>query len=176
MWYKIFYWLTVADGVKSFFDTASNIFTTFAVLSFIAWVICSIGYANMVQENRSKTEEEDKTDPGIRGWVKLRIIFRNFMYPMIVLACLTWLGYVLMPTKRDALVIIAGGAVGNFITSDSSAKVLPAEVMTLLRDKVRAEIKETNIKGAVTDALNDGVDTLEGKSAEELREILRQKQ
>lgn len=38
-YYSVFYWLTVADGVKSVFDTFSNIFTFLSVIFCIAQVL-----------------------------------------------------------------------------------------------------------------------------------------
>lgn len=78
-WYSIFYALTVSDGVKNFFDVTSNIFTWFAVLSFLALVGVSIAKSVMVSENRLKNEEDEKVDPDTRSLVKARVYVRNFL-------------------------------------------------------------------------------------------------
>lgn len=157
-WYSIFYWITVADGVKDFFDTFSNIFTFLTIMSFIALAIAVI-YRN------SETREGDDKRVSANFWLKN---FRKLFIWCFTFAVLTWAGYVFCPNKRDALIIVAGGAVGEFIASDSSAKQIPSEVMTLLRDKIRSEIKEVKL----TDQIRD---TLQDKTREELIELLKNK-
>lgn len=68
------------------------------------------------------------------------------------------------------MIIIAGGTVGNFITSDSSAKQLPSEALLLLRTKIKSEIEELKIN-----PIEELKDTLSGKSKEELIKLLKQK-
>ena len=130
-WYSIFYALTVSDGVKNFFDHASDIFTWFAVLSFLALIGVSIAKSVMVSENRLKNEEEEKVDPDTRSLVKARVYVRNFFYVMLGLCLITWTGWVLTPTKKDCVMIIAGGGIATFLTSDTSARKIPGELMKL---------------------------------------------
>ena len=59
-YYSVFYWLAVANGVKKFFDTASDIFTTFAVISFIGFLIASAIYLGTISDKRIESEEEEK--------------------------------------------------------------------------------------------------------------------
>lgn len=164
-WYQIFYWVSVADKVKGFFDTTSNIFTASTVICLIAAIICTVCYYVSITSNSIKTDDEEKTDPETRGARKLKNIFLRAMYVSLGLSILTWGGYVLTPSKQDAILIVAGGAVGNFITSDSSSKAIPAEAAELLRDKIRSEIKQVKM-GSVTD-------TLAGKSKEELEQLYK---
>lgn len=166
-WYSIFYWISVADGVKSFFDQSSNIFTTSAVILSVITIICTIGRAVQVSQNSSCTPDDDKKDPDIRSWELGRKYATKLLLWSVMLSVASWIGYVFCPSKKDALIIVAGGSVGNFITSDSSAKQIPAEAMVLLRDKIRAEIKDVNGK--------DVVDTLENKSKDELIKLIRNK-
>lgn len=160
-WYKIFYWVTVADGVKGFFDTISNVFLFFSVVSFIAYWIVFFSYRN----GRDGSEPtEPKLRKEYRFWVT--IVRRTFIW-CFTLMTITWAAYVFCPSKKDAVIIIAGGAVGNFITSDSSAKQIPAELTLLIREKMRNEINE--LKADVVG------DTLASKTKEELIEILKNK-
>lgn len=141
-WYSIFYWLTVADSVKEFFDTTSNIFTTIAVLAFIVMIIGMIAKAVEVGDNNITNEEDEKTDSEVRAWETIRKLATRIFYPTLVLALLTWFGYMATPTKKDCLFIVAGGAVGNFLTSDSSAKQLPADVTRFLHLSLQKEVSE----------------------------------
>ncbi|MFZ4631682.1 MAG: hypothetical protein ACOYL8_00570 [Patescibacteria group bacterium] len=146
-WYSIFYWLTVADSVKNFFDSVSNIFTFFAVVFFIILIIASIGKAVTPAVNNDKDDEEEKTDSEVRSWEKVRIYSQKFFYPFLAVALITWFGYVLTPTKKDCLLIVAGGSVGNFISSDSTAKQLPGDVTKFLHLSLKKEISELSADG-----------------------------
>lgn len=160
-WYKVFYWVTVSNGVRSFFDRFSDIFTWFSVITFVVYCIL-IGIRI---DQADKADAEDKAS--LNFWVKR---FGRFFWISLSLCMITWLGYMLTPTKKDALVIIAGGAVGNFIVSDSSAKQLPAEFTLLIREKMKSEIEELR-----TPKVSEVTDTLVGKTKEELIELLKQK-
>lgn len=160
-WYKIFYWVTVADGVKEFFDVISNVFLIFSIIAFIAYFITWAMYRSY--NDISETEDPECRRQG-RYWVNL--VRKTFIW-CFTLMTITWSLYVFCPSKKDAVMIIAGGAVGNFITSDSSAKQIPAELTLLIREKMRSEIQ---------DLQSDlSVDTLTSKSKEELIELLKKK-
>ena len=163
--------MTVGDGMKKFFDSASNCFSTFAIIFFLAFIITSVGSASMIADNKTRTDEEDKINPQVRSWKLARRYFVAPMYVSLVLAVITWVGYVAVPSQKDALIIITGGAVGNFITSDSSAKQIPAEAMTLLRVKLKEEINKVNLESVV----KSNVDSLEGKSKDELIQMIKDK-
>lgn len=162
-WYKIFYWVTVADGVKRFFDVFSDIFTWFAIISFVIYIIMVGIRSEAFIDN--KLSEKDRAS--MNFWIKR---FGKTFWISMILCMIMWMGYMVTPTKKDALIIISGGAVGNFIVGDSSAKQIPAEMTNLLREKLRSEIKELK-EGAVSKV----VDTFQQKTKEELIELLKQK-
>jgi hypothetical protein len=159
-WYSIFYWLSVADGVKDFFDAFSNIFTFLAILSTILLIIM---LAVRGDKSLARNEEEKNS---MRYW--LTFSRRSFFWS-VFLSMITWCGYMMVPSKKDCYIIVAGGAVGNFIQSDSAAKNIPSEALQLLRDKIRQESQELSIK-KITEAVSD---TLKDKSKEELIEMLK---
>jgi hypothetical protein len=136
-YYNVFYWLTVSDGVKEVFDTFSNIFTFFTVVGLIVYLIIIGVSINIRSENKDVSENKDYKDSLI--WRKL---FGRFYFFCQVICIITWLGYVLTPTKKDCLLIVAGGAVGNFITTDSSAKSLPSDVTRFLHLSLNKEIDD----------------------------------
>lgn len=157
-WYSIFYWITVADGVRKFFDVASNLATWALGVSGALWFILLLVLKN--DDTLSEADEKNIISSVKTAAKTTRVA--------LWLALLLWIGYVFMPSKRDALTIVAGGAVGNFITKDTAAKQIPSEVMTLLRDKLRSEIKEIHI----TDQIKD---SLASKTKEELIEMIKNK-
>jgi len=144
-WYQVFYWITRADSVKQFFDTFSNIFSWFAVLMFIGLIVCSVGAAIQVSENRSTTDEEDKKDSDIRSWQKLRKYFAYVFYPCLAIALLTWFGYMATPTKKEALLILAGGGTMKFLSTDSASKQIPHEMTTFVLTELKSMAKDAEV-------------------------------
>jgi hypothetical protein len=139
-YYDVFYWMSVSDGVKHFFDIASNIFTGASIISLGILIITTFFKANSVYASNTKTEEEDKLHPDVRAWEMARKYCARLFYISLPLCIIFWMGYVLTPTKKDCLMIVAGGAVGNFITTDSSSKALPADVTKFLHLSLKKEI------------------------------------
>lgn len=154
-WYQIFYGITVADSIKDFFDTTSNIFTFFAMASFILMVFSRIGRVVQISESGSANDETDKVNPDIRAWEYAKTFSGKLFYPMLILSLVTWLGYMMTPTKKDCLFIVAGGAVGNFMQSDSSAAALPSDITNFLHLSLKKEIAELDVE----DQKDLGVDT-----------------
>lgn len=109
-WYRIFYWLSVADNAKTFFVAFIWVFTIISVVSTIGF------FSNLRME--------------CKKWMW-------WSYPFMVLF---WGAYVFTPSKTDTLMIIAGGSVGNFLTSDSSSRQLPSDVTKFLHLKLKNEI------------------------------------
>lgn len=144
-WYNIFYWVTRADSVKSFFDRTSDIFSWISVFLFITVVIMSAFAKSMISDNNLKTEEEEKTDPDYRGWVKMRKYFATLFYVNLVLCLITWAGYVFTPTKKETLLIIAGGGTMQFLTTDSAAKQIPHELSTFVVTELKSMAKEAKV-------------------------------
>ena len=58
--------------------------------------------------------------------------------------------HVLIPSKKDSLLIIAGGQTLNFLTTDKSSKQIPAElsgfVLTELKNMAKEAKVDLNIK------------------------------
>ena len=143
-WYSVFYWMTVADNVKQFFDSSSTVFTWMAGLSLVCVIASIFGRAIMVSSNRLETKESDLKDPDVRAWEAFRKYSIRIFYPAMILSLITWTGFVAIPSKKDCLLIVAGGAVGNFITRDSSAKALPSDITSFLHLSLKNEISKLN--------------------------------
>jgi hypothetical protein len=148
-WYKIFYALTVSDGVKSFFDVASNIFTFFVIISLIAFLILLIVKSITISDNNLQSDEEEKKDADSRAYSRAIKYIKPFFYVMLGCSILTWTAWAATPTKKDCIMIIAGGSIGNFLTTDTNARKLPPELMKLGVVAVQAwqeEIKNIPLK------------------------------
>src|ERR1700755_1723722 len=109
-WFSLFYWMTVADGFKEALGVFSNIFIAFSVISFIIFVVM-VFYS--ISDEFGQMDESDKN-----SFKYLLKCCRRFFWYSAILMVLTELGWILTPSKKDALIIIAGGAVGNFVTND----------------------------------------------------------
>lgn len=145
-WYTVFYWISVADNVK--FVTAA-----LSVSLGIYVAIASVAALGIFDNDNFKE------------WsIGSRKVFYIFSIAFFINIFL----WAFIPNKRDALIIVAGGTVGNFIASDSSMKQMPSEVTALLRQKIKEEMDEFKTEAIVED--------LKGKTKEELIEILKNKQ
>lgn len=163
-WYSIFYWISVADKV-------SKMLGSIAILTFVLLIICAIGWfvsTNAVSESANRGNETDQS-VSYNEWMVWLRSWRLCSVLCLIICVITSIMWAGLPSKKDALIIVAGGAVGQFITTDSSAKQIPAEAMNLLRTKIRSEIMELNNPVAAL------TDTLQEKSKEELIELLKNK-
>ena len=144
-WYSIFYWVTRADSVKTFFDVASNIFTTFTIIGFIGLAITAIGKNGTISDKKLTNKEEDKLDPDYRSWAKVHTQFAILFYVNLALALITWAGYMFTPTKKETLLIIAGGGTMQFLTTDSAAKQIPHELSTFVVTELKSMAKDAKV-------------------------------
>lgn len=141
-YYTIFYWMTVADSVKVFFDKASTFFTVASSITLIVLIITSIIKVINIASENSKDEATDKTTPNVRSVELIRKMASRLFYVFMGIAIFMWAGWVFTPTKKDCLLIVAGGAVGNFITTDTAAKQLPSDITKFLHMSLKEEIDE----------------------------------
>ncbi len=119
-WYKIFYWLTVADSVKI-------VFATVTVISLVFTVVLTIGA--LFGESFELNAYED--------WKRFT---RRFYRVISVVTLVFGLAWVFTPDKTDCMLIIAGGAIGNFVTTDSASKAIPADIAQFLHLGIQRQI------------------------------------
>jgi hypothetical protein len=146
-WYSIFYWVTRADSVRTFFDVASDIFTAMTVFSFIGLAITSIIKHSIIASRGLKSDEEEKVNPQARSYKLLRRYFATLFYTLLGLSLINWAGYMFTPTKKEMLLIIAGGGTMQFLTTDSVAKQIPHELSTFVVTELKSMAKEAQVCG-----------------------------
>ena len=134
--------MTIADGLKNFFNVVSNIFTVFTVLLFVVYVIVRIAKASTVSEKSLKTEEEEKVNPDMRSLELANKHVSKLFFPFLIIALITWFFYVVIPTKKECIQITLGGGIATFLTTDSSAKEIPSDVMQFMHLYMQKEINE----------------------------------
>lgn len=118
-WYKVFYWLSVADNVK----------LVMCILSIVlgVYMFGAIAAALGVFEDN------------FRSWEKGS---KRVFYIFSIAFFISIMSWAFLPSKKDAMLIIAGGSVGNFLTTDSSSRALPADLTKFLHLKLNAELND----------------------------------
>jgi len=147
---EVFYWLTVADNARTMFIVGITVFTAAAVIS------TAINFI-------ARGDGDDDTAVQARKWMW-------WSYPFVFLF---WSLFVFTPSKKDALLIVAGGQTMNFLTTDSTAKQIPHElsnfVVTELKSMAAEAQVDLNIKGQKEKILDEA----KNMSAKELMEKMK---
>jgi hypothetical protein len=149
----LFYWLTVADNARTLFVAGIWIFTISAVISTVAAIFMGM-------------EEEDLDSTP-------RKLARKWQWWSIPFMLLFWSLYVFTPSKRDALLIVAGGQTMNFLTTDKSAKQIPHElsnfVVTELKNMATEAKVNLNIKDQKEKILSEAKDMTSKELIEKMK-------
>lgn len=151
-WYLIFYLFSLADKI-------ATVFGTITVLSGI-WLVVN-GFIGLLS-----TENWEDND-----WSN----FRKSLWGSIITFLFSVTLWTFIPTKKDMLLIIGGGAVGQFIINDENAKEIPSDLMMLLRKEIleaTSEIGDESVKSAL--GIENKKETLMKKSKEELIKMLEE--
>ena len=110
----LFYWLVVADNAKDFFKAGLIIFSIVAGLATAIYFLMG-----------SEGNESEQTMA--RKWLWWSAPFSIFF----------WALFIFTPSKKDALLIVAGGQTLNFLANDKSAKQIPSELSNFVLTEVK---------------------------------------
>lgn len=162
-WYTIFYLFSVASGLLTFAGWLAGLGT-------ISIIICFMLYFFSLDGNnfRDKTEQ-----------IAYKKIWRNWLWRAIIGATIGWAMIIFIPSKKDMLMIIAGGTVGNFLTSDTSAKKIPSDITQYLHKAIQSEIKDLDLPIEAKKAFgtstpkDEFIDKIKSLSKEEIIERLK---
>jgi hypothetical protein len=124
--------MTVADGLGYLLGTLAIGLTIAVAISLIGYFVS----VNLATENLSRYGKEDKGYLGNMIWNKA---FRRVLTLSLIFGVITSLGWALIPSKRNMMIIIAGGSIGNFISTDSSSKAIPSELTKYVRNFLKKE-------------------------------------
>jgi hypothetical protein len=147
---ELFYWLTVADNAKTMFVVGIVIFTAVAVISTILNFIC-------------RGDGDDTNADVARKWMW-------WSYPFMFLF---WSLFVFTPSKKDALLIVAGGQTMNFLTTDSTAKQIPHELSNFVVTELKSMAAEAQVDLNIKDQKEKILDEAKNMSAKELMEKMK---
>ena len=157
-WYTLFYLFSILDKL-------SNAFMTGAVLCTIAFVVLTITWF----VNKDRLTNHNRTDG--EHWLN---VIRWPLRTSIVLGILFWLLIIFTPTRKDMIIIIAGGAVGEFVTSDSSAQKLPADITRFLRGEILKATAELSDEAKQSIGIDVEAEKIKKLSREELEKLVNE--
>lgn len=144
--YRLFYLMSIADRLSSTLLIFSIVVIIFTII-LLVFKLCA----------------KDNSDEGK--------FFKKFVFfKWTILSFFLLLSYILIPSKKDCILIIAGGSIGEFVASDSTSRQIPHDVINFvsLELKKAAEEAKVEIKGLTEKKLED-------MSKEELLEKLKEK-
>ena len=174
-WYQIFYWMSVADTVKTITGIVAIILTSATVISTIGYFVTS-GYTSSEARSGDTNDPKQQTSTFNEWMVWLKAWKRAFTLclPITIIFGVLW---ALIPTKKDCLLIVAGGSVGSFISTDSSSKAIPADITKFLHLKLNAEIQnldtETKKELGLQSKKDEFIDKVKDLTKEQLIEYLK---
>jgi hypothetical protein len=152
---SLFYWLVVADNAKGLFLAGCWLFGIVAVLSVLANFIISAG------ENK---KAEDYEVIGVtRKWIWWSVPF-FFLFASL---------NTFTPSKKDALLIVAGGQTLNFLTTDKSAKQLPSELTGFLLTEIKNLAKESEVDLNISTQKDKILKEVENMTGKELMDRMK---
>lgn len=169
-WYQIFYLVSLGDGLISFFDTLSNWMTVFAIVSFIFYcVMWGVSVASYSDEGPVNDEYSSEA----KGFRRLRRFSGVMFWSFLLLTIISWLGYVAIPTKKESLLIIAGGGAMQYLTTDSVGKQLPKEAMNFVVTELKQMSKEAQVELGVLSQKDKILDEAKKMTSEQLMEKMK---
>ena len=148
---KLFYWLTVVDGLKDLLLAIAIFFGIFLALVVIINIIKFI-------------EEED--DKIVKRWTKQ-------LWWLIPIFSIAILSQVFIPSKKNVLLIIGGGTALNYVTNDSTCKQIPKELSTFVVTELKSMAADAKTSLGVADQQNKILDEAKNMSSKELIEKMK---
>ena len=147
---SLFYWLTVADNARDMFKVGLIIFTAIVVISTATNVIC-------------RSNDDDDAAVQARKWMW-------WSYPFMFLF---WSLFIFTPSKKDALLIVAGGQTMNFLTTDKSAKQIPHELSSFIVTELKNMATEAKVDLNIKDQKAKILEEAKNMSAKELMDRIK---
>lgn len=123
-WYRIFYWLGVADSVKSVFYAIGIIGCILIGIFLLALIVAGI--------NDDIDYDADK-------------VFKKIGFSLLGVTVFAWFAFAFVPSKKSALLIIAGGGTMQYLTSDSIGKQIPNEISTYVLDEIKSMAADAKV-------------------------------
>lgn len=146
---SLFYWLVVADNARGMFLGGLIFFAVVFAVAFIWFLIAN-----------PDGHEEDN--------YQIRKRLQKWCWwsgPLFFLFCSL---YVFTPSKRDALLIVAGGSTMNFLSNDDSAKEIPKELSSFLLVEIKNMAADAKVDLGIADQKQRFLEEAKKMSSDEL--------
>lgn len=114
------------------------------------------------------TIEQQNANPEYLSEVKLLRWFRRMTYLMLGLSLINWFGYMACPTKKYALLIVAGGVTVTYLANDSLAKTVPHEVLGFVTSELKSMAKEASVEIKSMSEKDKFLDGIKGLTPEQV--------
>lgn len=150
---SLFYWLVVADNARKMFIVFIVIFTFIAVVSTICYIV-----ASYTSHADGKTKDDEKNQAMARKWMW-------WTYPLMILF---WSLFIFTPSKKDALLIVAGGQTLNFLANDKSAKQIPHELSNFVLTEIKNMASEASVDLNISNQKDKMLEKAKTMTAEQL--------
>jgi hypothetical protein len=145
----LFYWLVVADNARTLFLTVSIVFGIVGGIATLCYLLSSGG---------NQDEDDENHQAMARKWMW-------WSYPFLIFFTMLC---VFTPSKKDALLIVAGGQTLNFLANDKSAKQIPAELSNFVLTEVKNLAAEASVDLNISGQKEKLLEKAKKMSAEEL--------
>lgn len=150
---EIFYWLTVADNAKVFFATFAIFFTVLFII---------------IMGVRLFSDEDDMSDKEIfyskcNKWTW-------YSTPLMLLFVSLW---IFTPNKKDALLILAGGSVLEYMSNDSIAKEIPHNVFNFVNANLETWASEAKVDFGISSQKDKLLEKAKSMTADELIKLMK---
>jgi hypothetical protein len=155
---KLFYLLTVADNAKALFTTIIIIFTIVSAVSTITYFISS-----HTERAGGQTDDDKENQAMARKWMW-------WCYPITILF---WSLQIAIPSKRDALLIVAGGQTLNFLSTDESSKKIPEKLSSFILLEIENMAEEAKVDLNISKKKKDITESVKSLTTEELIKQLK---
>ena len=153
---KLFYWLVIADNARDMFISFTVIFTIIAIISTLCFIFGRKDDGYLTCPNDGLAERSKK-------WIW-------FSYPFLILF---WSLYIFTPSKKDTLLIVAGGGTLNFLTTDSTAKKIPHEMSNFILTELKNMAVENQVELNIKDQKNKILEETKKMNSEELLQKMK---
>lgn len=154
---KLFYWLTVADNARTFFGWGIAIFMIILAIGTIVNALMAL------DDNKDAADVKNPVRVAARKWQFIGIFF----------SILFWSLYLFTPSKKDALLIVAGGQTMNFLTTDSVAKQIPHELSHFVVTELKNMAADAQVDLNIKDQKQKLLDEAEKMTSKELMEKMK---
>ena len=129
--YSKIYWLTRLDGINGFFIA-------------IACVSAALLLASIIYHFASSDMDEFYHDKELEARIKLRSKTTGKIKYWVVLLVIGVLTSILLPTQKQAILIIAGGKTMDFVEQDTSIQKIPGQTTLIISEFLDNQINKLN--------------------------------